>query len=133
MAGYDKATQEHIRELLQAVEVARDSLPYTEEFDKLKTDFYDRTFKKLSDSELWLAILSVSKKGGIKGKKKTQSPLISDDFKESLLKMLPVPIGQIDNLPYTEKLEKFTCRFNAVTQAKLSIRDVWLILLTLRK
>ena len=64
----DHAGEEHIRDLLKSASVARDLLPYTEEFQNLKTAFEERTFIKLSDAEFWTALVNVAKKGGIAGK-----------------------------------------------------------------
>jgi len=130
----DRASEEHVRELLDDTELPRDQLPYTEEFDRLKEAFYDRTFKKLSDSEFWQILARIGKQGGVRGKKTRDSaPGLSEEQKELLLRKLPVPIGQTDGLPYTDKMTKLVAGFNGATGLDLSDRDVWLGVLALRK
>jgi hypothetical protein len=130
----DRAGEEHVRELMQGAELARDQLPYTEEFDRLKQGFYMRTFKKVSDAEFWLILARVGKKGGVRGKAtQDHAPELSDDQKATLLKRLPVAIGETDSLPYTERMSRLVKGFNAAVNLSLSEREVWLAVLDLRK
>src|ERR1044072_7534176 len=49
--------QEHLQELYDAAGVARDELPYSEQFDKLVQDFQDRTFKNAEPEQVFGALL----------------------------------------------------------------------------
>ncbi len=134
MSGLDKANQEHLYELLQKASVARDSLPYTEEFARLKDEFFDRSLKRLTDAEFWRAVVTVAKKGGVTGKPRTKEcPNLAEKQWGILESLLPVPVGQIDQLPYTERFDRFVNTFNSRADVKLTQREVWLGVLRLRK
>jgi hypothetical protein len=134
MQEMSKAHQEHLKELLESVSVSRDDLPYTKEFQRLKGEFYDRTFRTLTDAEFWNALVTVAKKGGVRGKKGSEPPPALDtDQKAKLQEMFPGPIGERDRLPYTERFSKFVLRFNEATGLNLSERGVWLAVLNIAK
>ena len=134
MITLDSAGEEHVRELLDDTELARDQLPYTEEFDGLKEGFYDRTFKKLSDAEFWQILLRIGKQGGVRGKKtRDHAPELSEDQKQALRRLLPVELGKTDSLPYTDRMTRLVASFNRATGLDLTERDVWLAVLALRK
>lgn len=130
MNGLSRAHEEHIRELLQAAGMARDLLPYTPEFDSLKGDFYLRAFRKMSDAEFWRAVVNVAKKGGVRGKRSSiRAPSLTQEQRETLRRLLPVPIGERDKLPYGDKFPKFVRGFNSETGLALTEREVWLAVL----
>jgi len=134
MVTLDRAGEEHIRDLLNETELARDQLPYSDEFGRLKECFYDRALKKLTDSEFWEVVARVGKQGGVRGKKtKDNAPELSDEQKASLRKLLPMPLGQTDSLPYTDKMKSLVERFNKTFGLSLGEREVWLAVLGLRK
>ena len=129
-----RAHEEHLRELLQSANVARDSLPYTEEFERLKKEYWGRTFKQMSNAEFWTALVSVAKQGGVRGKRKSNgSPTLREEHAELLKKLLPVPIGQRDRLPYTESLSKLVVKFNQLAETALTERQLWLAILHIAK
>ena len=132
--GMSRAHEEHLRELLQSSPLARDALPYTGDFARLKEEFYDRTFKKLTDEEFWLALVGAAKKGGVTGKARIEESVqLTDEQEHVLRKFLPIPIGQRDRLPYTELFRKLVVRFNTYLGAKMTEREVWICLLRLAK
>jgi len=134
MKELDKANQEHVLELLRQASVARDSLPYTDEFASLKRQFFDRSLKNLTDEEFWGAIVAVAKKGGVTGKPRTkEGPDLGAEERELLKSLLPVPVGEIDRLPYTNRFDKLVARFNSRINRGLSKREIWLAVLRLRK
>ena len=49
--------QEHLQELSNATGVARDELPYTQEFEDLCQGFQDRTFKNADREQVFAAII----------------------------------------------------------------------------
>ncbi len=109
-------------------------MPYTEEFAKLKAEFFERTLKKLSDAEFWSALVSVAKKGGVRGKARTPAPTrVDEEGLQTLRKMLPASLGERDRLPYTERFESVVRRFNAITGLAASHREVWLSVLRIAK
>lgn len=130
----DRAGEDHIRELLQGSELPRDQIPYTDEFYRLKEAFYDRTLKKPSDVEFWLALAKIGKQGGVSGKKTSESaPKLTAEQKAILLRKLPVPVGETDSLPYTDKMRYLVTGFNKAAGLGLTERQVWLAVLGLRK
>jgi len=134
MENLSTAHEEHLTELLQLVPVARDLLPYSDEFQWLKKEFWDRTFRKMTDSQLWMALVNVAKKGGVRGKRRScSSPSLDSKQEALLLALLPVPLGERDRLPYTEKFAKMVIRFNQLSSMDLGERDVWLAVLRLAK
>lgn len=134
MARLDRASEEHVRDVLKAASVARDQLPYTDEFGQLKEEFYGRTFKDLTDSEFWLVLVRVAKSGGVRGKGAVHSaPEMTEAEKESLKGLLPVGLGQIDQLPYTPRMVSLAKRFNAATGQAYTEHQLWHALLSLRK
>ena len=134
MTDLSKAHEDHIREILGSTSVARDALPYTAEFGRLKEEFYNRTFRKLTDEDFWTACVNVAKKGGIRGKEKCKdAPELNKAETDALLAMLPVPLGQRDRLPYTMRFERLVARFNAFSGRTLSEREIWLAILNAAK
>ena len=128
------AEQRQIHDLLQACPEARDTLPYTGRFDELKKTFCDANGIELSDSEFWTRMVNVAKKGGISGKERQElSPDLTETHVAILLRLLPVPIGQRDHLPYTEDIERLSSEFNAEAGLNLNVRDVWLAVLRCAK
>jgi hypothetical protein len=106
--------------------VARDSLPYTEEFARLKDGFFSRSFRQLSDQEFWTALVGVAKKGGVRGKPKGEpGPDLTEEQRIALLRLLPVPIGERDRLPYSDSFARFVERFNKAMSLQLTPREVW--------
>lgn len=133
MLELSRAHEEHIRDLRRSCRVGRDALPYTDEFASLKEAFWERSFKQLSDAEFWQAILTVAKKGGIRGKRRVRAPLLTDDQKGTLRGMLPVPVGERDRLPYTEMFDRLLGRFNRATGSGLDSRELWRAVANLAK
>jgi len=134
MEELSRAHEEHVREILQAAPVARDMLPYTQDFDHLKEEFRRRTFRELSDAEFWNVLVTVAKQGGVRGKNRSKSaPSLTDAQKKILLELLPCPIGKRDRLPYGEVFHKYVERFNTVSELGLSRRQVWLAVLSVAK
>jgi len=130
MPELSAAHDEHIKELLQDCEFARDQLPYSEDFVQLKRAFWLRSFRKLSDHEFWLAIVRVAKKGGISGKPRGDiAPELTEEQRDTLIKMLPVTPGQRDQLPYSERFSRLVARYNTITGLDLSSREIWLAVL----
>lgn len=134
MLPLSNAHHEHIADLLKESDYPRDALPYTDEFERLKEAFYDRTFKKLSDSEFWAALVRVAKKGGIRGKvAQADAPKLTEEQRESLKRVMPVPLGERDKLPYTDRFDRMVRLFNSNTGLTLSQREVWLAILAIAK
>lgn len=109
-------------------------IPYTEDFAKLKQEFYNRSFRDLSDSEFWTVVVNVAKKGGVRGKTRDSgAPALAEQHQDILEDLIPFPIGQRDRLPYTEAFDRLVKRFNQTTNLDLTHREIWLSILKLAK
>jgi hypothetical protein len=134
MIPLSRAHENQLRALLRASACARDEIPYSPEFVRLKTEFWERSFRKMTDEEFWQALVTVAKKGGIRGKESGQSaPALTPEQVATLLKHLPVPIGQRDRLPYTLSFATMLKHFNAATDLALTEKQLWLAILSQAK
>ncbi len=129
-------TESMIRQLLCETELPRDSLPYSDEFSRLKALFVDKTKQKLTDNEFWRALSRAAKQGGLgTGKRKTSppGPKLSDDQQLELMRLFPDGIGGRDRLPYTKEFEELRDRFSRLTATKLSKSEFWRALSNIAK
>ena len=53
--------QEHLQELYDGAGVARDELPYTDEYETIWAGFQDRTFMNASRDQLYAALLKYTR------------------------------------------------------------------------
>lgn len=59
------AHKQVLAELYQQTQLTVDQLPYTDEFDRLYTEFVARTGRALTRNEVWRALASVRKRSGL--------------------------------------------------------------------
>jgi len=59
------AHKEVLAELYKQTRLTVDRLPYTDEFEKLYTEFVARTGRALTRNEVWRALASVRKRSGL--------------------------------------------------------------------
>lgn len=131
----DTEEEKIIRKLLDDASIARDALPYTDEFAELKKQFHNLTNRELSDSEFWRALTKVGKRGGRSGPKKprTLSPELSDIEHLEIYRLLPDGTGIRDRLPYTHAFDVIHRRFKILTHNNLKQRDFWRAILHVAK
>lgn len=116
--------QEHLQELYNAGGVARDELPYTEQFEQLWQGFQDRTFKNADREQLFSAIVKyVRSSGNAAGK------VASTDFNEDQIKQVKAVLskhlvgGKIP--PYSEAFEAARAEFNKAAGTDLNEQAFW--------
>ncbi len=122
------AEREFVRQLLE-VAPPRDQLPYTAEFEHLKTQFLERFKADISDNAFWLLLAKEGKKGGLsKGNGRVKDLLrvaLTPDEELEVLRLFPDGIGGRDRLPYTKKFDDLYQRFIWLTQRPLSKHEFW--------
>jgi len=115
--------------LLADTELPRDALPYTDQFNKLKTAYEKKQKTTIKDVDFWRMMSSVGKGGGLGkkgGKKKAPpTPTLTDDEQLEILRLLPDGIGNRDHLPYTAKFDEMHKRFAKLTGKKLDKHEFW--------
>src|SRR5262249_30331425 len=117
--------QEHLQELYDAAGVARDELPYSDEFVQLCQDFQDRTFKNAEPEQVFGAIVkyvrsSTNSAGDVSG-------TVHDPEQLKQLKLVlkrHAKAGKL--LPYSNEFESALKEFGSLTHTDLSTRDFWL-------
>lgn len=117
-----------VRELLRSAEVARDALPYSAEFTRLRGAYSEQTGERIRDHDFWRLLTRVGKQGGLSGshrKKTTASPTLSRDQELELLRLFPDGIGSRDSLPYTPRFDELHARFRRLTLLPISKHDFW--------
>ncbi|MGD0654385.1 MAG: AAA family ATPase [Thermoguttaceae bacterium] len=119
--------------LLDGATIARDPLPYTDEFSRMKKVFQEKSGRTISNADFWTALNRVGKKGGHSGKKRTSSPKLTDLQKLEIRRLLPEGTGARDRLPYTPEFKEIHDRFSKLTQTKFSEQDFWRALSSVAK
>jgi len=118
-----------VEELLRKSKFARDKLPYTEEFDRLKSEYTQRLNCVISDADFWKALSSIGKGGGIgKAGGRRTSPStesLSQTQQLEILRLLPEGVGSRDQLPYTPLFDELHRRFSQLTHTSLSKHSFW--------
>ncbi len=117
-----------VRELLRTADSARDGLPYTAEFSRLKTEYSTRSGERIKDHDFWQLLTRIGKQGGLGGshrKKTTAPPKLTGDQELELLRLFPDGIGSRDSLPYTARFDELHARFRRLTLLSISKHDFW--------
>lgn len=126
---YSEATKEFVLKLLAEIELPRDALPYTDDFDTLKAKYEKHQRTTLDDVGFWRMLSSVGKGGGLgtKGTKKKAppTPSLTADEQLEILRLMPDGIGNRDHLPYTAKFDDLHRRFVKLTGKKLDKHEFW--------
>lgn len=116
--------QEHLQELYNAAGVARDELPYTEQFEQIWQGFQDRTFKNANREQLFAAIIKyVRSSGNASG----QIPLqgITDEQIKMLKAVLSRHLVGGKILPYGDSFETARVEFNKAAGTELNEQGFW--------
>jgi len=123
--------QEHLQELYDAAKVARDQLPYTDQFDALWEGFQDRTFKNADREQVYAALLKYSRSGSVPAIESAAVTLTEDQ-----LKFLKGTVskhakgGKI--LPYSDELENARRDFNKQNGTELTAAELWRAMMKLQ-
>jgi hypothetical protein len=116
--------QEHLQELYNAAGVARDELPYTEEFEQLWQGFQDRTFKNADREQLFAAIIKyVRSSSNAAGQ--VEASAITDDQVKQLKAALSRHLVGGKILPYSDSFETARAEFNKAAGTQLTEQEFW--------
>jgi hypothetical protein len=116
--------QEHLQELYNAAGVARDELPYTEQFEQLWQGFQDRTFKNADREQLFAAIIKyVRSSSNAAGQ--VEASLITDEQIKQLKAVLSRHLVNGKILPYSDSFETARGEFNKVAGTDLNEQGFW--------
>jgi hypothetical protein len=58
------------RDLMERSSYTRDALPYSDEFERLYTEFLERTGEDITRHKFWRLLSNTAKRGGWKGKQR---------------------------------------------------------------
>lgn len=116
--------QEHLQELYNAAGVARDELPYTEQFEQLWQGFQDRTFKNADREQLFAAIIKyVRSSSNAAGQ--VEASAITDDQVKQLKAALSRHLVGGKILPYSDSFETARAEFNKAAGTQLTEQEFW--------
>jgi hypothetical protein len=116
---------EHLQELYNSSGVARDELPYTEEYEVIWQGFQDRTFKNAEREQLFGAMLKyLRSSSNSAGEPKFESKLTDEQLKT--LKQLVVRHSKGGKLlPYSDELTTALKEFNKAAGVELTPAEFW--------
>ena len=116
--------QEHLQELYNAAGVARDELPYTQQFEDLWQGFQDRTFKNADREQLFAAIIKYVRSSGNAAGQISSAPL-QDDQVKTIKAILSKHLVGGKILPYSDAFEGARAEFNKVAGTDLNEQAFW--------
>jgi hypothetical protein len=116
--------QEHLQELYDAAGVARDELPYTEQFDQLCREFEDRTFKHAEADRVYVSLLKYVRSSTCKSSE-VSSPVEGEHMPD--LQAVLVRYGVGGKLaPYSAEFQAAIREFSSRTGREWTARSFWL-------
>jgi len=118
--------KKHIESILASIVLSRDSLPYSEEFERLFAEFAQLGNRTVTRQQFWRLLSNVCKKGGQKGKRKgPPAPVLTHQQNDILRTLLVGRFGERDSLPYTGDFSNIKNQFNSTSGIKLKDADFW--------
>lgn len=118
-----------IAQLLAGTPFPRDALPYTDEFQRLKEQFAQKTKHAISDADFWQTLVRIGKRGGLarKGRhrKVPRAPALTTEQQLEIIRLMPEGIGRRDCLPYTVEFDRLHRQFSKLTRTRLTKHDFW--------
>lgn len=126
---YSPVVRALVHSLLADTTVPRDSLPYTEEIERLRAEFNKEQGTAVKDVDFWRMLSTIGKRGELaktgKRKKGSVAPTLSDEEQLEILRLMPDGVGNRDHLPYTAKFDAMHQRFAKLTGKKLTKHEFW--------
>lgn len=121
LSGID---QEHLQELYDSTGIARDALPYSDQYESLCVGFQDRTFKNAHPEQLYAALLKYVRSSTNAAGEPAETSLSEEQLKQ-LKGFLPrfAKGGKI--LPYSDEFESAMKEFNKITGLQLTPGELW--------
>ena len=117
--------QEHLQELYDAAGVARDELPYSEQFHQLCEGFQDRTFKNAEREQVFGAILKYVRSSSNSASGIAIESKVSDEQLKQLKGLLPRHSRAGKVLPYSDEFEAARKEFAKLTSVELNDQEFW--------
>jgi len=117
--------QEHLQELYDAAGVARDELPYSEQFDQIWSGFQDRTFKNAEREQVFGAILKYVRSSRNSASGKVLESKLNEDQLKQLKHILPRHAKGGKVLPYSEEFEAAMKEFAKLSNVELTEIEFW--------
>jgi len=117
--------QEHLQELYDAAGVARDELPYSEQFDQIVQGFQDRTFKNAEKEQVFGAILKYVRSSSNTASGIVLESKLSDEQLKQLKSLLPRHARAGKILPYSDEFEAARKEFAKLSGVELSEQEFW--------
>src|SRR5688572_18357454 len=117
--------QEHLQELYDAAGVARDELPYSEQFHQLCQDFQDRTFKNAEREQVFGAILKYVRSSSNSASGIAIESKVSEEQLKQLKGLLPRHSRAGKVLPYSDEFELARKEFAKHTNVELTEQEFW--------
>lgn len=115
-----------IQEILESTEWARDSLPYTDEFDSLHLRYSENSGETPTKHQFWRMLSNAAKSGGWKGKKRGESaPELTHQQEDVLRSLVAGKLGSRDGLAYSKEFAEIQSRFNSNTGLSLTEQQLW--------
>lgn len=109
--------------------VPRDALPYSSDFEALKTSYEKAVSAKSTDLQFWRLISNTAKRGGMgkvgARKRVPRLPPQSEPEKLEILRLFPDGIGNRDSIPYTARFDALRRRYGKLTGQSLSSNEFW--------
>ncbi|HSZ59535.1 MAG TPA: hypothetical protein VK797_28085 [Tepidisphaeraceae bacterium] len=116
--------QEHLQELYNAAGVARDELPYTDQFEQLWQGFQDRTFKNADREQLFAAIIKYVRSSSNAAGKLPDSQVTDEQVKQ-LKAVLSRHLTGGKILPYGDSFQTARAEFNKHAGLDLNEQAFW--------
>jgi hypothetical protein len=116
--------QEHLQELYDAAGVARDELPYSDQFTQLCEDFQFRAFKNADPEQVYGAMLKYVR-SSTNSSKDIGDAVIDAEQAKQLKNVLRRHAKGGKVLPYSSEFETALKEFSAATKTSLSPKDFW--------
>ena len=117
--------QEHLQELYDAAGVARDELPYSEQFDQIWQGFQDRTFKNAEREQIFGAILKYVRSSRNSASGKVLETKLNDDQLKQLKTILPRHAKGGKVLPYSDEFDAAKKELTKLSGVDLSDMEFW--------
>lgn len=116
--------REHLQELYDAEGVARDELPYTDEFERIWRGFQDRTFKNAEREQVYAALLKHTR-SSTNAAKDLPPTTLNDEQLKQLKAVLARHAKGGKVLPYSDEFESARKEFSKLSSTELSEKDFW--------
>jgi hypothetical protein len=117
--------QEHLQELYDAAGVARDELPYSEQFDQIWSGFQDRTFKNAEREQVFGAILKYVRSSRNSASGKVLESKLNEEQLKQLKHILPRHAKGGKLLPYSDEFEAAKKEIIKISGVELSDVEFW--------